>query len=253
MYNAKPSSKIVLFIVTYKGKVRENYNQCHVNKFKVHKHNVYKYNEKHVNSIAIDFCEELPRALHSTFFSGSVLSVTDDEEKAKRTTCQIIFSVRHGGANDVRKHFKSDTHIANSKSSSRNQTKLSLFGFGESSAAKKVREKEEQQRLQVQRAGSKFIQFIAEQNLSFRTGDHFTQLVKSMFPDSEIAKNVQCARTKTSVLTRYGNGKYYHDKLIETLRSNPPVYFGLLIDESNDRGVEAKDLVVLLRFFDQVP
>ena len=28
------------------------------------------------------------------------------------------------------------------------------------------------------------------------------------------------------------------------------VFFSLLVDESNDRGVEAKDLVVLLRFFD---
>ena len=29
-----------------------------------------------------------------------------------------------------------------------------------------------------------------------------------------------------------------------------PIFFCLLIDESNDRGVEAKYLVILLRFFD---
>lgn len=94
------------------------------------------------------------------------------------------------------------------------------------------------------------MQFVAEHNLSFRTGDHFTKLVKAMFPDSEVAKGFQCSRTKTSVLTRYGSGKYYHDKLVETLSSSPPVYYSLLIDESNDRGVEAKDLVIMLRFFD---
>ena len=71
-----------------------------------------------------------------------------------------------------------------------------------------------------------------------------------MFPDSEIARQFQCARTKTSVLTHFGNGKFCQDQLIERLTSDIPVYFSLLIDESNDRGVEAKDLVLLLRFFD---
>ena len=32
--------------------------------------------------------------------------------------------------------------------------------------------------------------------------------------------------------------------------SQQPVYFSILVDESNDRGVEAKDLVILLRYFD---
>ena len=52
------------------------------------------------------------------------------------------------------------------------------------------------------------------------------------------------------MLTRFGNGKICQDQLIEQLTSDIPVYFSLLVDESNDRGVEAKDLVVLLRFFD---
>ena len=96
------------------------------------------------------------------------------------------------------------------------------------------------------------MQFVVEHNLPFRIGDHFTKLVKSMFldVDSEVARQFQCSRTKTSVLARYGSGKYYHDKLIETLRSDPPIYFSLLINESNDCGVDAKDLVVLVRSFD---
>ena len=52
------------------------------------------------------------------------------------------------------------------------------------------------------------------------------------------------------ILVRYGNGKLCHDNLIEMLTFTTPVYYSLLVDESNDRGVEAKDLVVLLRFFD---
>ena len=75
-----------------------------------------------------------------------------------------------------------------------------------------------------------------------------------MFPDSAIAKKIQCSRTNTSVLARFGNGKYYHDKLVEILHGSEStkVFFSLLIDESNDRGTEAKDLVILVRLFDPV-
>ena len=93
--------------------------------------------------------------------------------------------------------------------------------------------------------------FVAEHNLPFRTGDHFTKLVKSMFPDSDIARQFQCSRTKTSVITRLGTTKWVHDQLIATLtNSSQPVFFSLVVDELNDCGVEAKDLVVLVRFFD---
>ena len=72
-----------------------------------------------------------------------------------------------------------------------------------------------------------------------------------MFPDSDIARQFQCSQTKTSVLTKFGNAKWVHDQLIAALtNSSQPVFFSLLVDESNDRGVEAKDLVVLVRFFD---
>lgn len=60
---------------------------------------------------------------------------------------------------------------------------------------------------------------------------------------------MKCSRTKTSVLVRYGNGSFSHDKVVERLTTTP-IFFSLLVDESSDHGVEAKDLVVLLRFFD---
>ena len=57
------------------------------------------------------------------------------------------------------------------------------------------------------------------------------------------------------VLVRMGNSKFCHwgDELLSTLTGNhsifSPVSYSLLIDESNDRGVEAKDMVILVRFF----
>ena len=56
------------------------------------------------------------------------------------------------------------------------------------------------------------------------------------------------------VLVRMGNSKFCQDELLSTLTGNhsifSPVSYSLLIDESNDRGVEAKDMVILVRFFD---
>ena len=175
--------------------------------------------------------------------SGAILSRVDGGDSAKCTACGVTFSVRHGGANDVAKHFSTQNHCQAVSSS------LARFGFGESSVAMKARKKKDEQQLQVQRAEALFVQFTAEHNLSFPTADHFTKLVKTMFPGSEVARQFQCSRIKTSVLTRFGNGKFCHDQLIVRLTSDTPVYFSLLVGESNDR-VEAKDLVVLLRFFD---
>ena len=144
---------------------------------------------------------------------------------AKCTLCGVSFSVRHGGANDVVKHLSMKGHwqTVNSKSST---STLSRYGFGQSDEAVKARRKDE---VQVQRAKALFIQFVAEHNLSFRMGGHFGKLVKSMFPDSEIARQFQCARTKTSVLTRYGNGKLCQDQLFEWLTSDTPIFFGFFV------------------------
>ena len=71
-----------------------------------------------------------------------------------------------------------------------------------------------------------------------------------MLRNSEVVQKFQHSRNKTSVLTCFGNGKFFHDQLIArlTCTSDTLVYFSLLVGESNDKGVEAKDLVMLLRF-----
>ena len=120
--------------------------------------------------------------------------------------------------------------------------------MGNSEEALRAKKKEQEKHMQVIHAEALFVQFVAEHNLSFRTGDHFSKLVKNMFPDSAVAKQFHCSRTKTSVLSRFGNGKYSLDQLIQRLTS--PVFFSLLVDESYDRGVEVKDLVVVVRLFD---
>ena len=158
-------------------------------------------------------------------FSGKVLSGTEGNSLAYCSLCNAVFSVRSGGANDVSKHFGSKKHALH-VSSMKHTRNLSNFGVGNSEAAKVARRKSEELQHNVQNAEAQFIQFVAEHNLPFRTGDHFSKLVKSMFPDSEIAKKFQCSRTKTPVLNRYGNAKWVHDKMISSLNnSQQPVFW----------------------------
>ena len=59
---------------------------------------------------------------------------------AQCMACQVMFSVCHGGAHDVRKHFSSLNHIA-AISFRSTTSKLGKYGFGESREAKTAREK----------------------------------------------------------------------------------------------------------------
>ena len=155
--------------------------------------------------------------------SGSVLSAVEGGGSAKCLVCGVTFSVRHGGVNDV-KHFSSKNHLQAMASPTATQS-LDRCGFGNSEAARKARRKQEDEQMLVQRAECLFVQFVAEHNLPFRVGDHFTKPVRTMFPDSSIAQQFQCSHTKTSVLIHYGNGKFSHDQLLYTQIYKQPCVF----------------------------
>ena len=165
-------------------------------------------------------------------FSGSVLLGQPQDGRVFCKLCKMSFSIAHGGAYAVRRHFKSSSHNA-ALSSARKSLRLDSFGFGQTAAAKIARQKQEEQKKKVLCAEAQFIQFVAEHNLPFRCGDHFTKLVKVMFPDSDIARQFQCSRTKTSVLVRYGNSKVCQEEMM-TMLGNGDVFYSLMIDESND-------------------
>lgn len=55
---------------------------------------------------------------------------------------------------------------------------------------------------QVIKAESLFTLMVAKHNCSFSLADHFTKLAPVMFPDSEIARQYGCKRTKTMAIIR---------------------------------------------------
>ena len=52
------------------------------------------------------------------------------------------------------------------------------------------------------------------------------------------------------LLSKFGKSKVAQDELLSRVTSEDRSFYSLLIDESNDHGDEAKDLVVLIRFLD---
>ncbi|XP_033122103.1 uncharacterized protein LOC117121110 [Anneissia japonica] len=81
--------------------------------------------------------------------------------------------------------------------------------------------------------------------MPFRQADHLTDVMKRMFPDSEIAKKLTMKRTKASYVMQDGIASHEVDSLAEICRTQK---FSLLIDESTDVSV-TQILAVVVRFF----
>ena len=73
---------------------------------------------------------------------------------------------------------------------------------------------------------------MCEHNLAFAIGDHFTKLVKEMFPDSKIAQRFSCSRTKAAAVINRALAPHASDPVIKLLQTQP---FTLMVDESNKR------------------
>ena len=98
----------------------------------------------------------------------------------------------------------------------------------------------------VTRAETLFAYFIAEHNIPFLVADHFSDLVKQMFPDSSIAKKFRSKRTKTAHIVNHALGPYFDRKVTDLCKNEK---FSVMIDESNDKG-DDKMLTVLVRVYD---
>ncbi len=85
--------------------------------------------------------------------------------------------------------------------------------------------------------------FIAEHDLPMTVADHLPKLIEAMCPDSKIAKEIKCARTKVTALINHVTGEENKEKLIDQLKTNK---FSLIVDESTDKGC-VKHLCMVVR------
>lgn len=67
----------------------------------------------------------------------------------------------------------------------------------------------------VKSAELKLLMFLHEHNLPFLLIYHLPHLLRSVCPDSQVAKQIKCARTKSTTLTKECIAKYQLDLITE--------------------------------------
>lgn len=126
------------------------------------------------------------------------------------TVCKKHLSCTEGGLKDLKRHGESEGHIR--------QVFMSTWSVHESMYSKAAR------------AEAIPCNMVVEHNLPFLLMDHLPALIVHAFPDSKIAKEVKCARTKSTAVI----APAMHKAMIADVLVSPA--FSLMMDESTDRG-----------------
>lgn len=163
-----------------------------------------------------------------------IQQVTGDQYKFRCIPCQRIISCDHQGKKDVSIHCDTDTH-KRSIVNLRTQTTLKFTRVGQTTSTQRS----------AHRAEAKTVEFIVQHNLSISTADHLIPLYKHMFPDSAIAKSMNCARTKSTQILNRALQPECKTLLVEHMRTHP---FSLSTDGSNDDGLEKMNPAIITIF-----
>ena len=86
---------------------------------------------------------------------------------------------------------------------------------------------------------------MVQHNISFLTVDHLAPLYKEMFPDSKIAKQFKCSRTKTTCILNQAMRPLLRNELTEYMKEQP---FALINDGSSDTGLQKMNAVAVQIF-----
>lgn len=158
------------------------------------------------------------------------LKIGKTDTSATCVLCNTQLNVCMGGVKDLRRHETTELHKKNARAVDRNSL-MSSFVI--------------QQNNGVVDAELRFANFVTENNLPMKLADNFTKLVPAMFPDSVIAKNFKCCRTKTSQLIEQVLCRSVKDDIISKMQQS---FFTLLIDESTDKAT-LRQMVIMARIF----
>lgn len=151
--------------------------------------------------------------------------------------------------NDILRHGKSERHISLFKVIKENKSMHDILT-------------EQSHFYNVRKAELMLAAATTELNISFNCMDTLSPLLPKMFPDSKIAKDFACKRTKSTIIIKDHLAKYFQQELV-ILFQQPGNFFSLIMDETTDVGTikqcaftiifycNSKNKVVI-RFFDMV-
>lgn len=157
-----------------------------------------------------------------------------DDVHAKCRICSKQISVKTTGRLALVRHQDSAVHQKLAKSV-KQQSKLTEMAGLKSWT---------NQQTAVKNADLHIAAFISEHNLPYNLMEHFPDLLRKLCPDSDIAKQIHCSRTKCSCIVKNVLGKKNKEEICEILKVNK---FSLIIDESTDRAC-TKHLCLMVRY-----
>ena len=154
------------------------------------------------------------------------------------TVCNVDISIAGGGQHEIERHMKTTKH-----STMLNQfnTQPTLSSIVSHKTSRSIEE-------QAVAAEVYFAKFVVEHNIPFLVADHFSRLIKVMFPDSQIAEAYSCARTKTTAIITHALAPAMREVVDRACSS---AAFTILCDGGNDR-IDRKYFAILIRYWDDV-
>lgn len=106
------------------------------------------------------------------------------------------------------------------------------------------KEKKLKQSVAVKEAEIRIASMFSEHNIAFQVADHFIQVIKKSFIDSEIAKNLKLNRTKCTGIIKNVLTTVESDESINNFKN---VKFSVLVDENTDI-TDHKFMCTLVRY-----
>ena len=146
--------------------------------------------------------------------------------------CKKSVFYAHMVINDVKQHCKGTIHKQNEKAIKMTR-KISFSSSNSDDSDFKH---------QILRSEVKHTNFFIQHNIPFAVADHLSLMYQELFPDSKIAKNFKCSRTKTTCIMNQAMRPLLRNELTEYMKEEP---FSLLNDGSSDTGLKKMNAVAV--------
>lgn len=89
--------------------------------------------------------------------------------------------------------------------------------------------------------------FVVMTHMSLRTAANAVKLFPRMFPDSNVARNIQLNKDKVSYTICFGLTPFFQDKLLNYLRQLR--FFTVSFDESLNKVTQSKQMDIIIRYW----
>jgi len=173
-------------------------------------------------------------------FKSWLAAVVDDPFRAKCKACDSKFTA---GLSDIKRHSESAAHKKRMLTFRKQQYLSSWVRPSSTSTSEK-----DELDTKVKFTEIKLASYFCEHNIPMKSIDHLSELLKEIFPDSEIANNVKMHRTKCTSIVTNVLGKRETASLSSELKNNK---FSLLIDEGTEIA-QTKLIACVVKYFSEV-